>query len=223
LLLGLPGESSLHRLSGHNRVFLPGQPTCRLSGVEPDRAGVGVEDSSHLFVQVVLHEMLLESLSVHETLSTRRALVRSIAGMEIRMIRQPALLREAFPAHVAGVGTFARVDAHVPNQSVVNGELALTNLTPIRLLVCVGAVVERQLVLLVEAGGTLVALELPLGMKVEVLHVLFFVEEAFPALPALVGFDTVNTDHVGSELATVAESGVTMLTVIFSLVEETTV
>ena len=56
------------------------------------------------------------------------------------------------------------------------------------------------LVLLVEAGGTLVALELPLGMKVEVLHVLFLVEEAFPALPALVGFDTVNTDHVGSEL-----------------------
>ena len=54
--------------------------------------------------------------------------------------------------------------------------------------------------LLVEAGRTLVTLELPLRMKVEVLDVLLFVEEAFPALPTLVGFDAVNTDHVGSEL-----------------------
>lgn len=54
--------------------------------------------------------------------------------------------------------------------------------------------------LLVEAGRTLVTLELALRVKVQVLDVLLLIEKTLPALPALVGFDTVNTDHVGSQL-----------------------
>ena len=56
------------------------------------------------------------------------------------------------------------------------------------------------LVLFVEAGRAFVALELSLGMQIEVLNVLFLIQEAFSTLTALVGFDTVNTDHMGSEL-----------------------
>ena len=50
-----------------------------LCWIEADGSRVWVQDSSHLFVQVVLHEMLLQRLAVHESLAARRALVRSIS------------------------------------------------------------------------------------------------------------------------------------------------
>lgn len=176
-----------------------------------------------MFVQVILHEMLLQSLSVYETLAACGALVRSITSMKIRMVGESTFLGKTFAADVARVRSLPRVDAHVSDESVVNSELTLTNLTAIGFLVGVGTVVQRQLVLFVEAGRAFVALELSLGMQVEVLNVLFLIQEAFSTLTALVGFDTVNTDHMGSELAAVAERGVTVLAVVFSFVEETTV
>lgn len=57
------------------------------------------------------------------------------------MVGKTALLRKAFPAHVARVGALARVDAHVSDKGIVNGELSLADLTPVRLLVGVGPVV----------------------------------------------------------------------------------
>jgi len=167
--------------------------------------------------------VLLECLSVHETLATCRALVGSISSVKIGVISKSAFLSEPFPADVTRVGALPGVDPHVTDKSVVNGKLTLTNLTTVGLLIRVGAVVERQLVLFVEAGRTLVALKLSLRVEVEMLDVLFLIEEAFPALAALVGFDTVNTDHVGSQLTAVAKSGITMLAVVFSFVEETAV
>ena len=61
------------------------------------------------------------------------------------MVGEPALLREPFPAHLARVGALPGVDAHVPDERVVDGELALADLAPIRLLVGVRPVVEGQL------------------------------------------------------------------------------
>ena len=61
------------------------------------------------------------------------------------MVSQSALLGEPLTTHVAGVGPLSSVDAHVANQGVVHCELALTDLTAVRLLVGVGPVVERQL------------------------------------------------------------------------------
>ena len=66
--------------------------------------------------------------------------------MKIRMISQSTLLGETFATHITRVRSLARVDAHVPDERVVNGELTLTDLTAIRFLVGVGSVVERQLV-----------------------------------------------------------------------------
>ena len=65
--------------------------------------------------------------------------------MKIRMISQSTLLGKTFATHVTRVGSLARVDAHVPDERVVHGELTLTDLTAIRFLVGVGSVVERQL------------------------------------------------------------------------------
>ena len=65
--------------------------------------------------------------------------------MQIRVIGEPAFLSKPFATHIAGVRSLARVDAHVSDERIVNGKLALTNLAAVRFLVGVGAVVERQL------------------------------------------------------------------------------
>lgn len=167
--------------------------------------------------------MLLEGLSVYESLTTRAALVGPVSRVEIAVVGEPALLGEPLSAHIASVRSFPGVYPHVSDKRVVYCELALADLTTVRLLVRVRSVVQGQLMLFIEAGRALIALELPLGMQIQMLHVLLLVQETLPTLPTLVGFDTVNTDHMGSELAAVAERGVTVLAVVFSFVEETTV
>ena len=65
--------------------------------------------------------------------------------MKIRMVGESTFLGKTFAADVARVRSLTRVDAHVSDESVVNSELTLTNLTAIGFLVGVGTVVQRQL------------------------------------------------------------------------------